>query len=314
MRGTIVLLASFFMILGFSGRANSEPGAYFTAIHCDPQYASGQDWAALVELVESAQFYNQKLTIQLNPEWAEVIANQPGSHDLIDEWVTWGHEIGAHHHVLGHPGGWDGYTNESEENLPVPHEWPGYKGDMAAFLTDTKAMLPEGVPLVTVSSKDYDFPVGVDFQTGGSDSTPLPSDATSQPMQKLLFGNTVWNLKHAALIAAGSWQLVGMMSAFDAASSDQVLGAAVHPHDYYEGHHGPLDAWFAFLEGRDPGGSRSRTAGSILQDHVESLPEVPGASVVTSMAQATLLLGSGFWALRLSPRRRRRPGPVAASS
>ena len=35
----------------FPSLTSAEPGAYFTAIHCEPQHASQVDWIALVALV-----------------------------------------------------------------------------------------------------------------------------------------------------------------------------------------------------------------------------------------------------------------------
>jgi len=297
-RSAVMAITCVCATLGVSDVARANPGAYFTAIHCDPHFASDDDWSALVDLVAAAEAHHQKLTIQFNPQWATVLANNSESSELIQEWVTYGHEIGAHHHVTNHSGAWDGYTNESEEELPDPQPWPGYQGDMADFLVAIDALLPEGVSVKTVSTKDFDFPIGVDFQTGGSDSTPHPSDATSQPTAKELFGETIYNLNHAALIAGGSWQLLGMMNAFDAAPSDVVFGAAVHPHDYYPENHGPLDAWFAFIESRDPTGSSSQTAGAILQAHLDSLAALPAGSPTSRFSQVAALLALGTLALK----------------
>lgn len=304
-RRALLIIACTCAMLGFSDAARANPGAYFTAIHCDPQYASDDDWNALVDLVAAADADDQKLTIQFNPLWATVLANNPESSELIEDWVSRGHEIGAHHHVLTHPGGWDGYTNEDEEDLPDPQPWPGYRGDMADFLAAVEAMLPEGIEVKTVSSKDYDFPVGANFQTGGSDSTAAPSDATSRPTAKELFGETVYQLDHAALIAAGSWQLPGMMSVFDAAPADVVFGAAVHPQDYYPDNHGPMDAWFAFLASRDPTGSSSQTAGAIMEEYLDSLAAVPAGSRTSLFTQVATLLALGALAIQCSLSRRR---------
>ena len=98
------------------------------------------------------------------------------------------------------------------------------------------------------------------------------------------------------------------MAAFDAAGSDEVFGAAVHPQDYYLDNQGPMDAWFDFLESRDPDGSRSRTAGAILQDHVDSVQALPSTSVGSVIGQVGFLIVTGIASLRdrTRPRRSRR--------
>ena len=287
------------MVLLLAAPAVAEPGAYFIAIHCDPHFASDDDWDALVALVEAADLHNQKLTIQLNPQWSAVIGElDSGRAVQIVEWVADGHEIGGHHHTVDHAGAWDGYAKASPVEIPKPFRWPGYLGDMQDYMDDLHAMLPEGIPVLTISSKDYDFPFGAPFQTGGSYSTASPTDSSAAPIEKLIEGQTVWNLKHAALIAGGSWQLAGMMAAFDAAGPDVVFGATVHPQDYYPGYEGPMDTWFDFLASRDPDGTRSRTAGAILEDHVSSIQVLPLASSFSLMAQGLTLLGAGLFYLR----------------
>ena len=263
---------------------------YFHAIHCDPQFASEQDWDALVALVAAADARGLPLTLQFNPAWATTISSDPSRASEIEGWVAAGHEVGGHHHVFTHPGGWDGYSNQS-----VAASAPAYLGDMQAWLAALEAALPSSVEILTVSSKDYDFPAGVDFQTGGSDSTPDPFDAASQPSLKNLQGNDVWNLKHAALIAGGSWQTTAMKASFNATGSDQVFGVAFHPQDYYEGNRSNVDDWFDFLVSADPGLTRSRTAGAILVAHRDSLPTaVPSGSTASFLLLAFTLFALAY--------------------
>ena len=164
---------------------------------------------------------------------------------------------------------------------------------MQQWLADLEAILPTGASVITVSSKDFDFPDGIDFQTGGSFSTPSPDDANSVPTLYTLLGNPVWNLKHAALIAGGTWYTDEMMDAFDATTSDQIFGAAFHPHDYYPGNRIEVNRWLDFLAAAE--GSEGSTAGAILQAHVDSLAGVPsgaGAGLIGALlAGGALALG-----------------------
>lgn len=168
-------------VLGAAGGARAQVPSYFHAIHCDPHFASEQDWQALVALVTAADARDLLLTIQFNPAWSGVVGNDPSRVAEIEGWVADGHEIGGHHHVLTHPGAWDGYSSQ-----PAALGAPGYRGDMQDWLAALTGMLLASVEVLSVSSKDYDFPAGVDFQTGGSDSTVSPFDAASVPTLKTL--------------------------------------------------------------------------------------------------------------------------------
>lgn len=300
-RRALLAIGCFTAALGLADAAHAEPGKYFIAIHCDPQHAAEPDWEALLDLVAAAEGVNQKLTIELNPQWGSIIASVEDGPGKIADWKTFGHEIGGHHHILGHSGGWDGYSDEEGA-----YAIPGYVGDMQQWLTDLEAILPEGTSVKTVASKDHDFPAGVPFQTGGTGSTPNPDSAASIPTPKILADDVVWNLDHSALIAGGTWQIDETMAAFDAATSDQVFGVAVHPQDYYEGNRAQMNRWLLFLYGRDPTASRSVTAGALLQAHVDSLEGVPAGSPTTLTVQIATLLALGGLALRRSASRLRR--------
>jgi len=281
-----------FVLGAAAGRA--QVPIYFNVIHCDPHFASEADWGALEDLVAAADARGIVLTIQFNPAWSGVISSEPSRAGDILGWVAEGHEIGGHHHVLSHPGAWDGYSNQ-----PAATGSAGYLGSMQDWLAALTAMLPPAADVLTVSSKDYDFPAGVEFQTGGSGSTPSPSDAASVPTLKSLNGAPVWQIDHAALIAGGVWQTDPMKAAFNATSADQVFGVAFHPHDFYPGDHENVDDWFDFLVSVDPDQSHSQTAGAILEAHRQSLQTaVPGASMGALSVTSILLLCLAFRALR----------------
>ena len=281
-------------VLGMAGAGGAQVPVYINVIHCDPHFASEADWSALEDLVAAADARGIALTIQFNPAWSGVISSDASRPGDILGWVADGHEIGGHHHVLNHPGAWDGYSNQ-----PAATGAPAYLGNMQDWLAALTVMLPPAAEILTVSSKDYDFPAGVDFQTGGSGSTPSPSDAASVPTLKTLNGAPVWQLDHAALIAGGVWQTDAMKVAFNATSGDQVFGVAFHPHDYYPGDHENVDEWFDFLVSVDPDRSRSQTAGAILDAHRQSLSTaVPGASMGVLALTSVLLACAALRALR----------------
>ena len=243
-RLTCLLLAGLFALVPI-GTAEADPGAYFMAIHCDPQFAGEDDWNALEALVAAADARQLKLTIQFNPLWATTLQASPDRLVAVANWVGNGHELGGHHHVFTHPGGWDGYSNQV-----IAQSSPLFVGDMQDWLVDLESAIAGAADVMTVSSKDYDFPSGMEFQTGGSSSTASPSDAAREPQIILINGQPVWNLTHAALIAGGVWQTEAMKDAFLAATEDEVFGAAFHPQDYYEGNRAEVDDWLDFLDRR----------------------------------------------------------------
>ena len=286
----LVLIAA----LAAAGSGRAEVPRYFHAIHCDPHFASELDWQALVALVAAADARGIRLSIQFNPAWSGVVGSAPARPVAIEDWLSGGHEVGGHHHVFTHPGAWDGYSSEAAALAA-----PGYLGDMQDWLAALNSMLPASVEVSSVSSKDYDFPSGVDFQTGGSDSTPSPFDAASVPTLKTLQGAPVWNLKHGALIAGGSWQTAQMKASFNATSAEQVFGVAFHPQDYYPGNRSNVDEWFDFLVAADPDHDRSWTPGALLEAHRESLQvPLPSASTGMLVLVSSLLLGASRRALR----------------
>ena len=104
-----LLLMSMF---GVAGVGRAQVPTYFHAIHCDPHFAAEVDWQALVALVAAADTRGIVLTIQFNPAWSGVVGSDPARATQIEGWVAGGHEIGGHHHVLTHPGAWDGYSSQ----------------------------------------------------------------------------------------------------------------------------------------------------------------------------------------------------------
>jgi hypothetical protein len=176
-------------------------------------------------------------------------------------------------------------------------------GDMQDWIADLESALNGAAAVVTVSSKDYDFPSDIDFQTGGSSSTASPSDAARTPQIVSIDGRPVWNLTHAALIAGGVWQTDDMKDAFLAATGDEVFGAAFHPQDYYEGNRAEVDEWLDFLVSQDSDGSDSKTAGAILEAFRSGGPtELPLAGSAGRVGLVIMLLASVL--LALNPLRR----------
>ena len=105
----------------------------FIAVHMESggggQYYPARNWQTLIELVNSADKYNQKLTLQFNPNWATYILQDRSKIDLLRSWEENGHEIALHHHGPTHTD-WNGYTNNQKYINN-----PKYKGTIAEMMS-----------------------------------------------------------------------------------------------------------------------------------------------------------------------------------
>jgi hypothetical protein len=68
-------------------------------------------WPTVKELVEEADRYNLKLTLALNPQWAEYILQDDKKIEALKNSVRNGHEFAFHHHGINHVD-WNGYRNQ----------------------------------------------------------------------------------------------------------------------------------------------------------------------------------------------------------
>jgi hypothetical protein len=119
----VVLLVAVAGVSADSGQALDEPPYSCFVIHCEPTRANEPMFDALVELVETASSYHVRLTIDVAPQWAEMILADPAKVSSVASWVDAGHEIGCHHHpywsTKDRPASWDGYTNTPVADLPL---------------------------------------------------------------------------------------------------------------------------------------------------------------------------------------------------
>jgi len=228
-----------------------SPFTFFT-LHCEPNEAGDPTrWTALQSIVALAEAERLAVTIELTPQWALWIAEDPAKVVQLETWRAAGHEVGGHHHHLAHPV-WDGYSND-----PSAAGLPGFLGNMEAYRDGLETLLGTGELGVLSSPAVNDWPFGVPHCTGG---TPGAGDPISVPSKQVRNGTAVWMIVHASLTPA---QLPNLMTAHNGAPTESACGVAVHPGDFAM-QNGFVMEWLDFIGDSDPAGGRSRTASWVI--------------------------------------------------
>jgi len=88
---------------------------YFIVLHAEDGGFNSANVGALINFIDKANDYNMKISLQFNPDWAAGIFKNSTLMGYINTWRGQGHEIGAHHHSIYHPGGWNGYSDYPED-------------------------------------------------------------------------------------------------------------------------------------------------------------------------------------------------------
>lgn len=198
----------------------------FIVVHVEPRSAEEESFAKVAEMVRIANQNRAKLTIELVPQWADMILADPAKLEQVRSWKTQGHEIGAHHHGPLHAWDWDGYTDLTES------EWSKWREEKHAGLRERAARLNDltVVPYVEREEryrgtmKDYveamnrlvapetircacmgpdannDWPAEIPYSTEGIVIRPdgsysiEESPANSRPQERVYNGHTVYEV------------------------------------------------------------------------------------------------------------------------
>ncbi len=70
-------------------------------------------WNTAIKLVQVADKYKFKLSLALNPQWAEFILKDEQKIKGLKTWINNGHELAFHHHGINHID-WNGYSNRAQ--------------------------------------------------------------------------------------------------------------------------------------------------------------------------------------------------------
>ena len=93
-----------------------------------------ENFPRLDSLVNEADKYDIKLTLEFNPSWADFFLSHPSQLQRLRGWEVNGHEIALHHHGPSRPD-WNGYTNDQNYMND-----PAYKGSVKDMIDIIKQL------------------------------------------------------------------------------------------------------------------------------------------------------------------------------
>ncbi|MBC8496452.1 MAG: alpha/beta hydrolase, partial [Chloroflexi bacterium] len=252
-------------------QAKTQVSGVFFAIHIETSdHASHSnsvagEWYMLEELVQTADEYGHKLTLEFQPQWAEYALENPDKLAQIRAWEETGHEIAAHHHGVSHAA-WDGYTND-----PSYQNHARYRGTM----DDAMALLnqlPASGQIITsgMTDEESDWPTGVIYATGGMGQSgggllSTPSSANYRGQAVIQVDNQGFGLQ-----IGNPASLEEVEQALLQATSDKVVGIVTHPHDFARNPE-QFRALFDLLIGFD---KETKPVSEILNDNTAGSPAV----------------------------------------
>lgn len=235
------LLILVFLIV-INGCAEKENNIYLTgfiAIHTEvdgvnqsktPRTLDYQEkyWPTLVDLVELADSYDFKLTLEFTPQWASYILLDEERLNLARIWESNGHEIALHHHGPTH-GDWDGYTNVDPEKTDAR-----YIGDIEDMMKIMNQLPASGrIFTAGMTSEKMDWPRSIIYDTtGGEEKTDLLS--IPKPVFWRELPVTQLRYRQYATRFYDSAELAEIESAYSYAKEDEIIGIVFHVFDYDE--------------------------------------------------------------------------------
>jgi len=165
-------------VMGCAWWGKAQPSQSFFVVHCDPGYA--HLFGKLRQMVDYATDKGVPLTIELSPQWVDVILEDTRKLDAVRQWQALGHEIGAHHHGIYHCF-WDSLTNypidtlwkvrEDTSLVPVRCTRGQYRGTLDSFYARLDRVAGDSLLLTWGSSDPHpevDLYPFVPYRTDGS--------------------------------------------------------------------------------------------------------------------------------------------------
>jgi|GEM_PF-6581844 len=232
----------------------------FFVVHCEPQ--TPYLWPKLIQLVQLANNYNVPLTIQLTPQWVEMILTDSLKIQRVRQWQQEGHEIAAHHHGVYHLN-WDQYTNYPDSVI-LEQGWSlddllGNMDDYRAVLeaiSGDSLMLTMGGPGASDPDSSVDWQPDFLYRTGGGRH---PARAFSSPRVVGMGQYYACQVDYYFLKNQGS--VDSLITEYNNRSEKDVVGATTHvfnfaPDSSY------LVNWFQFIQT-----TSRKTVRQIMRDH-----------------------------------------------
>lgn len=231
----------------------AQPTQCFTAIHCDP--TEPENFPFLEQLVDSANSYNIKLTIEFTGPWVDSIFPYPYRKNKIALWYGQGHEIAMHHHDITHQMQWDGYTNHTmAEVYAAGKDTNDYKGDME-FLYNRILSIIGTAPLKTIGNSDsVDLPLNCIFQTQGIFIPEAYSNPVTYNYEGINYCSVGYAYLSSLLVEDSLETIYPLMTSFSS------LGVVFHVNNYVS-NSWPIRKWFNFINQQ---GLQSKTVAQLL--------------------------------------------------
>lgn len=275
-----------------SKQKNTDPKEipyYFIAIHNEPYHGERNQalslessYETLKKMIEKADQYDMKLTLMFTAQWVDYIAASEERMQDLEFWKKSGHEIGAHHHGLGH-GNWDGYTDHIREEtaqkrkMKVKNIEP-YLGDLDDYSEKIKILNPD-IKSGCMNDEDdkRELPDQMVYDTC--------SGFANYGETGVREGDNVGGTKGInEFISVGAWNGITRkwLTHFQANNEERelkaekvfssmksgVYGAVFHSMDMEKR---SFDSYLEFLHTQDPKGEKSKTVNEIIEQGL--LPE-----------------------------------------
>ncbi|MBN2778743.1 MAG: T9SS type A sorting domain-containing protein [Bacteroidales bacterium] len=220
MKGILLLI-----FVGLTILSNAQTQKSFFVVHCDPNET--QNFPSLERLIDSANFYNIKATIEFTSFWVDSIIDYPERLNKLSTWQTQGHEIAMHHHEVQANGMWDGFSNLSMAEIhEADRDTLKYKGTTDSLYNYIQQITP--IEIVTCGTEDDgELPGNILYKTFGTSVDQSYSNA------EIILANSNFycSASHAFLYSMEN--IVPLLNNLYNISEDyKILGANTHVYNF----------------------------------------------------------------------------------
>lgn len=223
MKKAFIIIAIFSLALS----SFAQPQKAFFVVHCDPNET--ENFPGLEALVDSANYYDIKLTIEFTSFWVDSILPFTARLNKITIWESQGHEIGLHHHGVDASGVWDGFSNL--EMIEIHNEGRDtllYKGTTDSLLNYVQQVTSTQIR-VTGTKEITEMPEFVVYQTKGQAQEEAYSNAVTTSWD----GKFYCTATHAFLYKAPNTADI-ITTEYTSSIDYKILGANCHVYNFLD--------------------------------------------------------------------------------
>ncbi len=221
----------------------------------------------LKPLVESADLYNVKLTLQFSPQWIEYLLANENEKNLVKLWQKNGHEISIIHPGPAHLS-WDGYSNmQAQDAINTSyirgtgdddiHELLGTMNDFLEMANELA--YPEEIKSGTITNKWTDVP-NIQYLTAGGGSR------NKKAVKQTWNGNKVYTIGISGLWNSGL--LENAKRDYETLNEEEIFGVVTHHNNFTKNGINAIEGWFEYLSNKDPEGIKRKTVTETFEEHI----------------------------------------------